>query len=92
MLVIQIARTVWNEINQLPTLVRIGLALMPLAFLGDVVVHIAPVAHHHHAGFAPQEHIAHLLGILAMVLVLAGVVIDGARRHRSRRRSSHANR
>jgi hypothetical protein len=29
---------------------------------------------------------------LAMVLVLAGVVIDGAFRHRSRRRSSHANR
>ena len=33
-----------------------------------------------------------LLGILAMVFVLAGVVFDGARRHRSRRSSTHANR
>ena len=92
MLVIQTARAIWNEVNRLPLLVRIGLALMPLAFLGDVVVHLAPVVHDHHAGFASQEHIAHLAGILAMVLVLAGVVIDGAFRHRSRRRSSHANR
>ncbi|HJP70302.1 MAG TPA: hypothetical protein VJ975_01130 [Candidatus Limnocylindria bacterium] len=92
MLVIQIARNVWGEINQLPLLVRIGLALMPLAFVGDIFVQMAPAAHHHHSGFVPHEHIAHLAGILAMVLVLAGVVIDAARRHRSRRRSSHANR
>jgi hypothetical protein len=92
MLVIQIARSVWLEVGQLPWMVRIGLALMPLAFLVDLVVHISPTGHSHHAGFAAEEHIAHLLGILAMVLVLAGVVFDGVRRHRSRRRSSHAHR
>ena len=92
MLVIQIIRAVWQELSSLPLLVRIGLAFMPVAFLGDVAVHLLPAAHQHHAGFAPQEHIAHLLGILAMVLVISGVIFDGVRRHRSRRRNLHATR
>ena len=85
-------RAVWLELSRLPLLVRIGLTLLPVAFLGDVAVHLLPAAHQHHAGFAPQEHVAHLLGIVAMVLVISGVIFDGARRRRSRRRNLHASR
>ena len=39
-------------------------------------------AHHHEIGFSLQEHGAHLMGLIGMVVALAGVVIDGARRPR----------
>ena len=48
----------------------------------------ATVAHHgtDHSG---GEHIAHLVVIAGMVLVLVGVVVDGARRQFARRRGGH---
>ena len=92
MLVLQIVRAAGREFRRLPILARIGLAVMLLAFMADVVVHMSTVAHVHSTGFDPQEHLAHLAGILGMVLVLAGVVIDGTLGHRPRRRRSHANR
>ena len=45
----------------------------------DVVVHLiaGEPSGHHRSG---AEHAAHLLGLVGMVLVLAGVVLHGARR------------
>ncbi|MDQ2689613.1 MAG: hypothetical protein M3Y29_04995 [Chloroflexota bacterium] len=91
MLVVErLARTVLQELGRLPGLSRIGLALMAVAFVADVVVHLSP-ALHHLASHGPQEHLAHAAGIVGMVLVLGGVIVD-ARRHRSRRRNPHAYR
>ncbi len=46
----------------------------------DVVVHLAPAHGHVHHGFHPQEHLAHLIGVIGMALIWAGVVADGVRR------------
>lgn len=71
-----------EQMRGMPVLTRIGLALMVAAFVADLIVHLAAVPHEH-AGHRPEEHFAHLAGLLGMVLVLAGIVVDGARRHRS---------
>ena len=92
MLVIEGLRAVAADVGRMPRLVHVGMALAIGAFGLDVLVHLSPAAHDHAIGFRPEEHLAHLAGIAAMVLILAGVVIDGARRNRSRRRTSHAHR
>lgn len=53
----------------------------------DAAIHLASDGHagHEHLG---SEHLAHLLGIVGMVLVLAGVVIHGARRQLRRARGA----
>ncbi|MCI0583685.1 MAG: hypothetical protein L0227_12500 [Chloroflexi bacterium] len=52
--------------------VLIGLGLMAIAFLLDVVVHVAALE--------ALEPTAHLAGVLGMVLTWSAVVVDGARR------------
>jgi hypothetical protein len=68
-----------REAAALPALSRVGLLLMVAAGVLDVVVHVTAGAHAGHYGFG-LEHAAHLLGVVGMVLVLAGVVTYGARR------------
>lgn len=92
MLVIEGLRALAADVRRMPRLVHVGIALAVGAFALDVLVHLSPAVHDHGGGFRPEEHLAHLAGIAAMVLILAGVVIDGARRNRSRRRTSHAHR
>ena len=84
-------RAVLREVGRLPALSRIGLVLMVVALIGDAVIRLVPVAHEH-AAHRPGEHLAHFVALGAMALVLAGVLIDAARRNRSRRRNSHAAR
>jgi hypothetical protein len=55
----------------------------------DLYVHVLPAHDHTHAGFEPQEHMAHLVVVVGMTLTLAGVVADGIRRQ-FRRASSPA--
>ena len=86
MLVIQIVRGVYREFRRLPMLTRFGLTLAVAAFIADVLVHLTPAPHHHGGGFRPEEHLAHLTGLVAMAIALAGVVIDGVRRQRTHRR------
>ena len=65
-----------------------GLLVMVIGGLMDVVIHVAPTAHDHDAG-GVSEHLAHLVGIAGMSLVLAGLVLHGARRHRRPRAARH---
>jgi hypothetical protein len=65
----------------------LGLALMVVGGVLDVVIHFGPADHHAHAIFA-SEHVAHLIGIAGMALVLAGVVIHGARHQTRRQRAA----
>jgi hypothetical protein len=59
-------------------LIGVGVAILGLGL--DTVVHLtAAEVHHHEIGFSWEEHGAHLVGLLGMVIALAGVVIDGVR-------------
>lgn len=79
MLTIEVARQTAVEVRSLPAMSRAGLVVMAAALALDVAIHLASDGHagHEHAG---PEQLAHLLGIVGMVLVLAGVVIHGVRR------------
>ena len=79
MLTIENGKRLVLEAAALPALTRVGLLLMVAAGAFDVVVHLAAGEHAGHHGFGPG-HAAHLLGVVGMVLVLAGVVTFGARR------------
>jgi peptidoglycan/LPS O-acetylase OafA/YrhL len=81
MLAIESLRRRSRDLWGLPVLIRIGLAVMVVAGVADVVVHQVH-------GHGPIEHAAHLLGLVGMVLILAGVVTTGARRELSRRSGS----
>ncbi|HEX5038647.1 MAG TPA: hypothetical protein VFW95_00750 [Candidatus Limnocylindria bacterium] len=73
-----------RELLGLPLVSRIGLALGALALLLDLVLYLSPTpVHAGHTMSMPMHHEGHLLALAAMVLVLAGVLIDAARRHRS---------
>jgi hypothetical protein len=74
----ELARLI-GEIRVLPALTRGGLLLVVAAGVMDVMVHATAGGHVGHHGYG-AEHLAHLLGVVGMVLVLAGVVIHGARR------------
>lgn len=83
----------------LPGPTKVGLAVIGLGLLLDITEH-GFVFHANDvvvAGFPLAEHAAHLVVIVGMVLVLAGVVADGVRIHRSRadrpeRSQRHAHR
>lgn len=91
MLAIQmVLRALCRDVGRLPILTRAGLALALVTFAADVLIHLSPAPIHHHGGFRPEEHLAHLAGLVAMAIALLGVVIDGARKQRSQRRRSGA--
>ena len=84
MLMIERLNAVLAELGTLPAASRVGVVVIVIAGVTDVAVHLFgadPGAHDH--GFA-AEHLAHLMGIAGMVLVLAGVIAHGARRHHRR--------
>jgi hypothetical protein len=61
----------------------LALVGVAIAFAGlglDAVVHLTATPHAHDAGFSLSEHGAHLIGLIGMVVALAGVVVHGARR------------
>jgi hypothetical protein len=86
-----------KALRRLPILMLAGLLVMAIGGLLDVVIHVTPMAHAHDAGLV-SEHLAHVVGIAGMSLVLAGLVLHGARRHRRPRAArtgglhSHAHR
>lgn len=66
-----------------PFVSLLGLTIAVVGVALDVAVHLSLPAdgHEHvHAGFTVSEHAAHLVVMVGMVLILAGVVVDGARR------------
>ena len=91
MLTIERTGRVVADLRALPAASRAGLALIVVAGLMDVVVQLVGTdAHAAHHGFLP-EHAAHLLGVIGMVLTLAGVLIHGARRQLNGRAGAAIN-
>ena len=81
-----VVRAAWSDVGRLPWLTRVGLAVMAIAGGLDIVVHLAALGHANH--HFSSEHAVHALGVVGMVLVLAGVIADGARRQLQHRRSA----
>jgi hypothetical protein len=79
MLTIERVKRRYADVAGLPLPSRFGLLLMVAAGAIDVIVPTASGDHAGHPRFGP-EHAAHLLVVVGMVLVLAGVVAFGARR------------
>lgn len=62
-----------------PLLAKVGAGVISVGLFADLIVHTL-VHHIHdevHGGFPIDEHLAHLVVVLGMVLVLAGVIADG---------------
>lgn len=96
MLVIEGVRIASRELGRLPALSRIGIGLAVVAVALDLALNLSPTSSAH-AGHQmtmamPMHHEGHLLALVAMALVLAGVLIDGVRRHRPDKEESHAHR
>jgi hypothetical protein len=68
----------------IPWLAKVGSAVIALGLLVDLAAH--SVAHSIHdeliGAFPLGEHLAHLVVVLGMALVLAGIVADGIRTQR----------
>ena len=68
----------------IPRLVKVGAVVISLGLLLDVAAH--SVAHSIHdvliGAFPLGEHLAHLVVVIGMALVLAGIVADGVRSQR----------
>jgi hypothetical protein len=86
MLMIEARRRLLSDLGELPAMTRAGIVILVAAGISDVVIHL--VAGEHGASHSGIAHVAHLLGIVGMVLVLAGIVVHGARRHLSSRRGA----
>lgn len=87
MLLIQAGNRLARDVRELPSVTVVGFGVIALAAVMEVLLYLAtgnPAAHSH-GGFAPERG-AHLLGIIGMVLALAGVVIEAARRPTAARR------
>jgi hypothetical protein len=66
------------QLAQISLLSRIGLALIVAGVAVDLLAAIGAGHPSHHAG---SGHVGHLMAVAGMTTTLAGVVIDGARRH-----------
>jgi hypothetical protein len=78
MLTLERART---ELRSLPLLVHLGLAILLIGGLADVTAHLEVTGHTGHGReHTASELSAHLIGFVGMVVILLGVVVDGARR------------
>jgi hypothetical protein len=84
-------------VRPLPLLTRIGLVVVVFGLLNDLAEHgfASTASDAAVTGFSIAEHAAHLVVLVGMVAVLAGIVVDGIRISRSRptrpgRSHSHA--
>ncbi len=59
-----------------PLLTLVGVEIAVAGLVLDAAVHLSAGAHHHQ-GFELSEHAAHLVGLIGMVVALAGIVIRG---------------
>jgi len=88
MLLIQAGNRLARDARELPSVTVVGFGVIGVAGVMEVLLYLA-AGHpggHQHGGFAPEQG-AHLLGIIGMVLTLAGV-FDDAVRHPTRRPSA----
>jgi hypothetical protein len=76
----------------IPGLTKLGLVVMAFGTLYDLVEHTLVFRTPTTGGFPLEEHLAHLIVVIGMVLVLAGIVRDGVRSSRRHVRHLEAQR
>ena len=64
---------------RVPRLAKAGVVVVAIGLHADLVDHLFVLRPTPAGGFGPGEHLVHLVVLVGMVLVLAGVVADGAR-------------
>jgi len=70
-----------REALSLPLLTRIGFVILAAGGLADVAAHLEAAGHVGHLDeHTAGELSAHLVAFVGMVVILLGVVVDGARR------------
>jgi hypothetical protein len=68
-----------SQTRALPRIARVGLATIVFGLIFDLSEHsFGPPAASAVSGFSAGEHAAHLVILIGMVLVLAGVIADGS--------------
>ena len=70
----------------LPPVIRFGVAVIVFGVFADLVTHFSFADAAEPGGHTPAQLSAHAIVFAGMVLVLAGVVADGIRQSRVRRR------
>ena len=67
-------------------MIRLGLAVIAFGGLADLVTHLSFADAADPGGHTPAQLSAHAIAFAGMVLVFAGVVVDGVRQSMVRRR------
>ena len=67
-------------------MIRLGLAVIAFGGLADLVTHLSFADAADPGGHTPAQLSAHAIAFAGMVLVFAGVVVDGVRQFMVRRR------
>jgi hypothetical protein len=77
----------WRDAKAAPLAVRIGVIALILSGVADIVLHAITPQVAGHDVHTTAELAAHFAGTVSMVVILVGVVIDGAVRSSARHRS-----
>ena len=75
-----------SHVRALPLVIRLGLIVIAFGGLADLVTHLSFADAADTGGHTQAQLSAHAIAFAGMVLVLAGVVVDGVRQSMVRRR------
>lgn len=92
MRILDVARSAVWTFGRIPTGSRFGLIVMGVGIVADLIAHLDPGLEHEHGTMTGPQVSAHLVVFLGMVVVLAGVVIDGVRSGRRTRGTTNQGR
>ena len=80
-----IIERLWRDAKAVPLVVQVGVVALVLSGAADIVLHVITPEVAGHDVHTPPELAAHFAGMVSMVVILLGVVLDGARRTSYRR-------
>jgi len=80
-----IIERLWRDAKAVPLLIQVGVVALVLSGAADIVLHAITPEVAGHDVHTPPELAAHFAGMVSMVVILLGVVLDGARRTSYRR-------
>ncbi|HEU5204980.1 MAG TPA: hypothetical protein VFU17_11840 [Candidatus Limnocylindrales bacterium] len=75
-----------THVRALPLVIRLGLVVIAFGGLADLVTHLSFADSADPGGHTPAQLSAHAIAFAGMVLVFAGVIVDGVRQSMVRRR------
>ena len=75
-----------RRLRALPLVIRLGMVVIAFGGFADLVTHLSFADAAEPGGHTPAQLSAHVIAFAGMVLVLAGVVVDGVRQSMVRRR------